>query len=83
MAPRKTLTCSSDLADVTAYLDSLVIVDSATGEVQRTSPFQKSLKETMLVMRILGVDLREERFDCLPTRRLNQDSLENLFSVIR
>jgi len=34
-------------------------------------------------MRILWEDLRQEGFDCLPTRRLNQDPLENLFSVIR
>jgi len=39
--------------EVTDYLDCLVIVDSATSEVQQTSPFQKSLKETMLAMRIL------------------------------
>jgi len=55
--------------EVTDYLDSLVIVDPATGEVQRTSPFQKSLQETILAMRILWEDLQQEGFDCLPTRR--------------
>jgi len=34
-------------------------------------------------MRILWEGLLQEGFDCLPTHRLNQNPLENLFSVIR
>ena len=67
------------------WLEYLTFYNAETRQpVRNNGPtFHRSLLITMKAMDVLWQDLEGEGYQSLPTRRLNQDPLENLFSTIR
>ena len=69
--------------NVLTWLDNVSFRHSTTGEKALPMPFVSNWKRTITATEMLWNDLKSEGRTYLPTRRLNQDPLENLFSVIR
>jgi len=65
------------------WLQSLSSIRISNGTFIRTLPFQSSWVWAMNATEQLWNDLQSEGYTHLPTRRLNQDALENLFSIVR
>ena len=74
----------TDLEDIKQWIRCWTVVNEGTGAVQNMLPFQKGWICTISSLQSLLQELiGGGTFTFLATRRLNQDAVENLFSVIR
>jgi len=77
--------CAKDFyARITKFDTYIKYVSSiAIPTINREPDFIRGLLLTLTAIKHLALDLREEGYVCIYTRRLQQDCLENFFSAVR
>jgi len=70
-------------AKLKPWMKSLTFIRISRGARVKSLPFQSSWVRAMTATEMLWLDLKTEGYKHLPTKRLNQDAPENLFSIIR